>query len=87
MSHVNPIELALKAQAWSIMETGLKDPKMPEAAKALRHCMNSSMKVAKSILKNSLTDAAEDLDHSCIEDVIKMAKSAGIKGIGNGCKA
>lgn len=79
MEDINPIELTLKAQAWTIMEKGIKDPKMPEAARALRHCMKSSMQVARKIMEGALKEAAVDFEHANIEDAVKFARQAGLK--------
>jgi len=78
MSDTNPIELALKAQAWSILEKGLYDPKMPAAANALRHCMKSSMKAARKVMSKALVEASNDFEGVDLSDAVAFAKQAGI---------
>jgi len=79
MEQLNPIDVALKAQAWTVLRSGLFDPRMPKAAEILRHCMDKSMFVAKKNLSESLKEAAKEFDRHELSDAIKFAKEAGIE--------
>jgi hypothetical protein len=76
---VNPIDIALKAQAWTILESGIFDPRMPDAVEILRHCMNKSMYIAKKNLTESFKEAAKEFKHADLSEAKKLAKEAGIE--------